>query len=225
VTFKRDIVLSVVLHVLIIAATLGAVPFKRTPVIDPGEIIRVNVVTAPPGRPQPAPAGPVVTPTPSAPVEQAKTIAKKPTPTKKPDPKKKRRSLPKDELASNLANQYAEKEIESEHTKAGSLFPGARIDNENFNYPYWFDQAFNKIAQNFRFRYEVDGTLVAVVYFQVIRSGRVIEVRLDHSSGIDSFDKACMEAVEQSSPFPPLPREFADEIIAITLPVKYGDNF
>lgn len=223
-TMKRDITLSVILHVLIIGATFGAVPFKKQPIIDPSEIIRVNVVSAPPGRPAPQPAGPVVSQTPTSPPEKAKSIAKKTTPAKKKDQPKKRRSLPKDELAANLANEYAEREIETEQTQAGSPFAGATIDNANFNYPYWFDQAFNKIAQNFRFHYEVDGTLVAVIYFQVMRSGRVIEVRLDHASGIDEFDKACIAAVEKSSPFPPLPRDFADEVIAITLPVKYGDN-
>ena len=67
----------------------------------------------------------------------------------------------------------------------------------------------------------IDATIVCVIYFQVIKSGRVIEKRVEETSGIPAFDQACLQAVERSTPFPPLPRDFTDEIIGITLPFQY----
>jgi TonB family protein len=55
----------------------------------------------------------------------------------------------------------------------------------------------------------------------VIRSGRVIEARVEQGSGIDLFDQACVASIQRSNPFPPLPANFADEIIGITIPFKY----
>jgi len=103
----------------------------------------------------------------------------------------------------------------------GSPFAGATIDNASFNYPYWFTQAFRKIRSNWRNPVSHQGTLVCVIYFQVIQSGRVINLQIRESSGIDAFDDACLRSVERSAPFPPLPREFREEIIGINLPFKY----
>jgi TonB family protein len=63
-----------------------------------------------------------------------------------------------------------------------------------------------------------DARLVCKVYFQVIRSGRVVQVEVLESSGIPAFDNACKAAVERAAPFPPLDREFAEEVIGITVP-------
>lgn len=111
--------------------------------------------------------------------------------------------------------------VEAPGAGAGSPFQGATIDNARFNYPYWFTQAFNKIRSNWRNPVSADAPIVCLVYFQVIKSGRVIETRIEESSGIPAFDKACLTAIERSAPFPPLPRDFADEIIGMTLPFQY----
>jgi len=100
----------------------------------------------------------------------------------------------------------------------GSPFAGATVDNANFNYPYWFTQTFNKIANNMRNTTNVDNRIFCTIYFQVLKSGRVIELRIEKSSGYPDFDEACLAAVERSAPFPPLPNDFIDEIIGITLP-------
>ena len=46
-------------------------------------------------------------------------------------------------------------------------------------------------------------------------------MKIKQSSGIDAVDRDCIAAIERSAPFPPLPREFRDEIIGITVPIKY----
>ena len=92
-----------------------------------------------------------------------------------------------------------------------------RIDNAAFDHPYWFDLAWNKINQNYRFAITIDGKVYCDVYFVVIKSGRVIETKVVNSSGIPAFDQACVSAIERSSPFPPLPRDWIDEILGITI--------
>ena len=132
-----------------------------------------------------------------------------------PEPKPSRSATPADTEGGE------QQEIHSPVTGGGSPFAGATIDNVTFNYPYWFTQAFNKILRNWRNPVAADGAIVCVVYFQVIKSGRVIESKVQVSSGIRPFDDACLRAVERSAPFPELPRDFRDEIIGITLPFKY----
>jgi protein TonB len=113
-------------------------------------------------------------------------------------------------------------DVDVQAASGGTALSGATVDNASFNYPYWFQQSFNKIARNFRMPFAYDGTIVCAVYFQVIKSGRVIDIEIRESSGIPRFDEACKAAVERSAPFPPLPSEFRDEIIGITLPFKWN---
>jgi protein TonB len=219
----REILLSLALHAAIVAATMIAAPFeiKKAPMYD--EVIRVSL-TAPseiaPPSPEPVaipemlpdelPEIPIDKPTTAKEVKIEKKKKKEET---KPKRKKKKSPLSK--------NKNKKKEIDSPATSSGSPFQGATVESESaFDYPYWFTQAFNKIAGNWRNPVAYDGTLVAVIYFQVIRSGRVVDLRVVQSSGIPAFDQACLQAVERSAPFPPLPREFRDEIIGITVPFK-----
>jgi TonB family protein len=225
---KRDIILSVALHLLVIAATVVSMPFSSGKRINPDDVIKVTIRASVPGRPAPAITSPspaistpelAVKPT-SKPADKSKSIPTvKKKKTEKPKPKK--RGVRPEEEAAALAEQYEEKEIETAATGSGSPFAGATIDNLNFDYPYWFEQAFNKIATNWRNPVDAQGTLVCVVSFQVLRSGRVMEMTVEQMSGSDLFDEACVNAIERSSPFPPLPREFAEDIIGITLPFKY----
>jgi len=219
----REILLSLALHVTIVAATMIAAPFKikKAPLYD--EVIHVSLTA--PSEIAPPPPEPVAIPEmlpeelPEIPIDEP-TTAKEVKIEKK---KKKKETKPKRKKKKPLVNQTKnkKKEINSPATNAGSPFQGATVESESaFEYPYWFTQAFNKIASNWRNPVAYDGTLVCVVYFQVIRSGRVIELRIVQSSGIPAFDQACLQAIERSAPFPPLPREFRDEIIGITVPFK-----
>ncbi len=231
-TFKRDIIFSVALHVVVVAATVVSSPFTGEKRLDIGDVVRVQLTAAPtPAASEPAPMQPIQVPAaveqvpedvPIAGPETKKKVAVTNKKPKQPQPKPKK---PPDQskLAKAESTESAEsgpKKIDAEGTGSGSPFAGATIDQPSFDYPYWFTQAFNKIAQNYRVPIAYDGTLVCVIYFQVIRSGRLIESRVERSSGIEAFDNACLLAVERSAPFPPLPREFREEVIGITIPFK-----
>jgi len=235
-SIKLDVTFSIALHLCVLAATVVSSPFLGDHKIDLGEVIRVQL-TAMPAASQPAPVQPLTVPTPveetvedipmSDPAlkEKVAVSEKKPDPPKKkpkPKPKKETPAAAKPPESQAKSGSGTElKEIDAPVTGEGSMFEGAKIDNESFDYPYWFTQAFNKINSNFRNPIAYDGTLVCVVYFQVIRSGRMLDVKVETSSGIEAFDNACLIAVERSAPFPPLPKGFRDEIIGLTLPVKW----
>ncbi|HWR84035.1 MAG TPA: TonB family protein [Candidatus Deferrimicrobium sp.] len=215
----RDVIFSLALHGVIIVATVVSSPFdvsKRSPY---GEVIRVSLMSlpSPPAKqaPEPVTIPQIRAETPSEIPLQAPTTAKEAKVTPKPKVKKERTTGTTDESAAS-----DKKQIESPATGTGSPFYGATIDNATFDYPYWFTQAFNKIAGNWRNPVLYEGTLVCAVYFQVIRSGKMIEIRVETSSGVPAFDQACLTAIERSTPFPPLPGEFRDEIIGITVPFK-----
>lgn len=217
---KREILFSLALHLAIVAATVVSAPFeiKKSRTYD--EIIRVSLISLPSTIPSQAPEPIAIPPAlsdvlPEIPIDD-------PTTTKEAivKPKKEKDKKPHPKTIGQVASEGNGKEIESPATGSGSPFQGATIDNVSFNYPYWFTQAFNKIAGNWRNPVLYEGTLVCAVYFQVIRSGRVVKLDVDTPSGIPAFDNACLLAIERSAPFPPLPREFRDEIIGITVPFK-----
>ena len=221
---KRDIVLSLCLHAAIILATVVSAPFDLKRQKDFGEVIRVSLTSLPeitPSEPTPITVPkPMEEVLPDIPIDDPTTAEKA---VIEPKPEKKEKPKTTGQVPSDAGT--GEKEIESSATGGGSPFQGATIDNASFDYPYWFTQAFNKIAGNWRNPVGSDATLVCVIYFQVIRSGRLIKLRVETSSGFGAFDDACLQAVQSSAPFPPLPREFRDEIIGITLPFKYASGY
>jgi protein TonB len=220
------------MHAILVGAALFAAPLQFHKPQQFGEVIRVNAVSMdqirglnqPKAQPvpevkTPAPAEmepeevPVSEPT-TKPAVEVKKPEKKPEPAKKPEQTK----VVQDSKAAEGGEGGAEVEAPS-----GGAISGVRVDQANFDHPYWFDLAWNKINQNYRFSITIDGRIYCDIYFVVIKSGRVIEAKIAKSSGIPAFDQACLNAVERSSPFPPLPRDWLDEILGIT--ITFTNNF
>ncbi len=234
---RRDMILSVVLHVLVIGATLWSAPVQWRSEVTYDDIIRVQLtapadmaITEPVAlEPVEVPA-PVVEEVPEIPVDDPTTKPAAEVPDEpEPEPEKPKPEKPKPdktEKPPTPAKTTSTSETEGNEigatAGAGSQFAGATIDNASFNYPYWFTQAFNKIAVTWKNPVVYDGTLICTIYFQVIKSGRIIELRIEKSSGIPEFDESCMRAVSGAAPFPPLPQQFRDEIIGLTLPFKHS---
>ena len=239
----RDLLLSLILHGGIVVLTLLSSPFEIQSQLDNREVISVNVLFEEPSgvvevEPE-TPPEPVKVVTPktveeepaeipiSDPVtnDEEVVIDEEPEPEKTeeepPPPDQTVVQQPEETSTSETAADDGQAEIHSTVTGEGAVFAGATISNASFDYPYWFTQAFNKILRNWRNPVASDGVIVCAVYFEVIKSGRVIAKRIETSSGIGPFDEACLAAVDRADPFPPLPRQFADEIIGITLPFKY----
>jgi TonB family protein len=243
----RDLLLSLVLHAGVVAFTLLASPFEIKSQLDSREVVAVDVFfEVPSGRievePE-APSEPITVKPPEPVAEESEEIPisdpvindKDVVIEDQPEPKESETQKEPPPPDHSVVQQPTEEitttneatvddgsaEIHSTVTGEGAVFAGATISNANFDYPYWFTQAFNKILRNWRNPVASDGVIVCAVYFEVIKSGRVIAKRIETSSGIGPFDEACLAAVDRADPFPPLPRQFADEIIGITLPFKY----
>jgi TonB family protein len=103
----------------------------------------------------------------------------------------------------------------------GTKFGSVAVDNASFNYPYYFVQAFGKIQRNWSNPVAAHQPLSCVIYFQIIRSGTALSPEIEKSSGVPAFDRACLRAVQASSPLPPLPTDFRDDIIGIHLEFPY----
>ncbi len=247
----RDLLLSLALHVGIVALTLLASPFEINGHLDDREVIAVNVIfEEPPGgievKPEPPPPEPVKVVTPKTveeepaeiPIIEPVTNDEEVIIDEEPEPEETEteeeppppdhsivqgpteETTPVNETAADDGQTPAHSTLSGED----GVFYGATINNANFDYPYWFTQTFNKILRNWRNPVASDGVIVCAVYFEVIKSGRVIVKNIKISSGIKPFDDACLAAVDRADPFPPLPRQFADEIIGITLPFKYDPS-
>ncbi len=228
---SRDLIISVLFHVFVVGALYASGQILPSHKFDPGDVIKVSLVSLPDMPPSMEP------PTDPLSIPKAVRADEAPLPVSDPTSKpiastQKKKEPPKQKKTQKKPYQSGAEKGDQDQTgsesgntdvgqAAGSPFAGATTDNASFNYPYWFSQAFYKIQTNWINPIEADGAIVCVVYFQVLKSGRVVETKVEKSSGIPAFDQACVTAIDRSSPFPPFPKEFADEILGITIPFKY----
>lgn len=217
------------MHLIVFAMVVFSSPFDTSKRFDYDEIIRIRAVALPDFSPRSAEPVAIAPPqVPQALVEEVPEIpisdptsVTEPKKIDKPKPKPKPQKPAQQTQAAttdSAGGGNGKKEIDVAGSGSGSPFAGATIDNASFDYPYWFTQTFNKLAANFRNTVVIDGKVVCIVYFQVIRSGRLVIVEVEKSSGVPAFDNVCVAAIERSAPFPPLPKEFRDEIIGISVP-------
>lgn len=88
----------------------------------------------------------------------------------------------------------------------------------SFPYAYYIDTIKNKISSSWYSSLVTPGLrgkFVAVVYFKILRNGRIKDLRLEKKSGIDSLDLSAMRAIENAAPFPPLPSSFAYRYLGV----------
>ncbi len=231
---KRDIILSVILHVAFVAVFAAATPFQDRPRINPDDVINVSLTSMPmPSAQKSAPVPEkIAVPQAIEPEEQFTTIPDPTSVTESKPVKKKEPPKPKEEKPDTYQPEVQTGEQEqvgaeegttdvSENLGIGTKFGGAAVDNASFDYPYWFIQAFSKIERNWSNPIYASQPVKCTIYFQVISSGRILKVEIEESSGIPAYDRACVRAVRNSEPLPPLPPDFADEILGIHLVFPY----
>lgn len=237
---KRDIFLSLTVHVVILFSALVTSPFEPKKEIDyGGEVIQVSLKSADqfsakveelPPEPVPIPK-PQIEEEPEIPISPPETQPAAEVEKPKPEPKEeeKEKKEPRKTPAPEEAIQSDQDQVGDTGSEVdldaasvgGGVLSGATIGNAAFNFPYWNGLAFPKISRNFRNPVNYDGMLSCIVQFEVMQSGRVYSIAVRQSSGIPQFDRACMAAVERSAPLPPLPREFLAEIIDVTLTFEW----
>ncbi len=87
-----------------------------------------------------------------------------------------------------------------------------------FPHAYYIDLLRNRISAswyNSLVAPGLRGKYVTGVHFIIRRDGRVSDLRVERSSGIDSLDLSARRAIENAAPFAPLPNDFASQYLVV----------
>jgi TonB family protein len=88
----------------------------------------------------------------------------------------------------------------------------------SFPYAYYIDTIKNKISSSWYSSLVspgLRGKFVVVVYFKILRNGRIEDLAVEQQSGSDSLDLSALRAVENAAPFPPLPTSFTYRYLGV----------
>lgn len=97
----------------------------------------------------------------------------------------------------------------------------------DFPYVYYLTIIQNKIGENWRpplDAYLSRETRRAVIMFTILRTGQVVNVEVEGSSGTRLLDESALRAVEFSSPLPPLPGEFAGDRLRVHFNFEFAER-
>lgn len=224
-TFQRNIAISLGLHFAIAMLLMFRAILIPSEPLAIRDAIRVDMVglpekmteppklTEPPSKaaeekpkdmPKKAEAAP---PKPAAPTVPSKTA-------KKADTKKSELSALNKLKAQSAIEKIKEDLKKEKAAKAGTVVKGNQVSKgnsltglEKIEYDRYFDDLKGKLLDHFNIpQWLADGKFRAQVQVLIDERGYVIKKILRKSSGNEIFDSKALEAVENSSPFPPPPK-------------------
>lgn len=163
--------------------------------------------------------------------------APKPAETAKPDKKayqakeeisakkqpKKKKPAPAPLAAPTILD---EEEKTSPNTSSGPSgegeFEGGNIQTDfaTFPYPWYISQVRNSLWSQWERRRPAGAVRTATVTFAIARDGKIKDLKVQKSSGDDSFDFAATSAVINAGPFPPLPMLYEKDELTVTLELR-----
>ena len=94
-----------------------------------------------------------------------------------------------------------------------------------FPYAYYIELIKNRIASNWitgSIGLRSSDKIVVVVSFRILKNGRVVDINIEKSSGIDSLDTSALRAVKYSIPLPPLPATYGGKDLTVFIQFVYG---
>lgn len=95
----------------------------------------------------------------------------------------------------------------------------AGLDNPDFKFGYYLDQLLSAIDAKWN-RPPLGDRVECTIGFRIQRDGSLTELTVARSSGYNSFDLAALRAVQNASPFPPLPRAYRNDSLGVNLIVR-----
>ncbi len=95
----------------------------------------------------------------------------------------------------------------------------AGLDNPDFKFGYYIDQLLGAIDSKW-VRPPLGNEVKATISFRIQRDGSITDLQVAQSSGYNSFDLAALRAVQNASPFPPLPRAYRNDSLGVNLIVR-----
>jgi len=90
------------------------------------------------------------------------------------------------------------------------------LEGGDFPYTLYLDGMHRRIGSNW-FRPQAGAGAVVIIYFRILRDGRVTESRVETPSGNPTFDRAALSAVRSSSPLNPLPFAYNGTYLGVHL--------
>jgi len=105
--------------------------------------------------------------------------------------------------------------------------PSSAMVEVDFPYTYYLTIVQNKIGGNWApplDAYLVRQTRRAVICFTILRSGQIINVEVESSSGTQLLDDSAIRAVEFSAPLPPLPEGFAGDRLRVHFNFEFTER-
>lgn len=91
-------------------------------------------------------------------------------------------------------------------------------EGTTFEFSYYLDQMLGKIERSWVRPPGED--LEALVSYRVLRTGEIVEVEVEQSSGSRSFDLSAIRALRNASPLPRLPAAFQEQSLEVNLIVR-----
>lgn len=166
--------------------------------------------------PAPTPAKPA-DPAPAKPTAPAPSAAKPPAPAKPGTPN----SAPPGPGAQTAKGTEAGPRGSSSGTAAGTSPFGDRIASidPDFTYGYYIEQLLRQIDSKWS-PPQAGTNIRTIVRFRILRRGQIDQLDVAESSGLNAFDLAALRAVQDASPFPPLPASYRNPTLNVTLIVR-----
>ena len=211
-------------------ATEQAVP--EQPVAEPQPVAPVDVAEVPPVLP---PTLAVATPVEAMPVQvaEARPVAPRPKPRQKPKPPEPpgveppavKATAPREQVAlqppsiSGTAGRSGTRDqaqTGSANDTAGGGAPGASADY--MSYLLAWLQKHKEYPRDARRRNQ-QGT--ALLYFEIDREGRILNAKLQQSSGYGSLDGEALALIRRAEPLPMPPPEVQGDPIRLVVPVQF----
>ena len=101
-------------------------------------------------------------------------------------------------------------------TAFGSQIAGIDPD---FKFGYYIENLLSAIDSKW-VRPPLGNEVKAVISFHIQRDGSLTDLQVAQSSGYNSFDLAALRAVQNASPFAPLPRAYRNDSLGVSLIVR-----
>lgn len=113
------------------------------------------------------------------------------------------------------------------HNLSSPSEPGGnavRASFTNFPYPWYITLVRNALWKEWSKKMPKKSSgLSTLVSFNLDKNGAIYGVQIEQSSGNDSYDYAATSSVNNSAPYPPLPKEYPKDILTVTVEFKNED--
>lgn len=121
--------------------------------------------------------------------------------------------------------QDSPKVVDTSSSQAGAgegEFEGGNIQTDfaTFPYPWYITQVRNQLWSQWEKRRPAGVTLGSLVSFAIDRDGKIKNLKIEKSSGDESFDFAAKSAVVNAGPFQPLPMFYEKDELTVTVEFK-----